>query len=157
MGASWDHRQYAALSENSQLTEKQRVTTGGCLCGATRFRAVGPDMGAGYCHCESCRRQTGAPVAAFVVFDAKQVEWLKAGRGRFESSSGKFRSFCKTCGSSLAFEDYSGSRALIEFHISALDEPEKFPPNEHTHYAERISWLKFDDDLKKFDGSMSID
>ncbi|WP_255417518.1 GFA family protein [Maritimibacter sp. 55A14] len=79
MGVSWDHGQCAALSENSQLNEKQRITTGGCLCGATRFRAIGPNKGAGYCHCESCRRHTGAPVAAFVVFDAKQVEWLGSG------------------------------------------------------------------------------
>jgi hypothetical protein len=139
------------------MAREQVSREGGCLCGAVRFRAAGAEKGAGFCHCKSCRRQTGAPVAAYAVFGVEQVEWLKGDRRRYESSPGKFRSFCKNCGATLAFEDYSNSNALIEFHISALDDPSEFPPNEHTHYAERISWLEITDDLKKFEGSLVIE
>ncbi len=127
---------------------------GGCLCGAIRYRAAGAPEGAGYCHCNSCRRQTGAPLAAFVVFAAAQVEWITGERARYESSPGVFRAFCRDCGSSLSFEARYGDRDLVELHISSLDDPEAFPPNEHTHYRERISWLHIADDLPKFPGSM---
>jgi hypothetical protein len=127
---------------------------GGCLCGSIRFRVSGQPIGAGFCHCESCRKQTGAPVAAYVVFDASQVEWTKGTRQRFESSPQKFRSFCGRCGASLALEDESRDRTLVEFHVSAMDTPENFPPEEHTHYAERISWMTCDDGLQKFERSM---
>lgn len=135
---------------------EDKITNGGCMCGAIRFRAIGREKGAGYCHCQSCRRQTGAPVAAFVVFAADQVRWVQGDRKRYESSPSRFRSFCDTCGASLAFEDYSHEPALVEFHISALDHPNEFPPNEHTHYLERISWLDLSDELTKFPGSMQI-
>ncbi|MEM1382914.1 MAG: GFA family protein [Pseudomonadota bacterium] len=134
------------------------IADGGCLCGAIRFQAVGAEKGAGYCHCESCRRHTGAPVVAFVVYGADQVRWLKGDRTRYQSSPAKFRSFCGACGASLTFEDCSGGgTALVEFHISAMDNPNAFPPNEHTHEAERISWLALSDDLPRYRGSMRID
>lgn len=134
----------------------ERVTaSGGCLCGEIRFRTESEPDGAGYCHCRSCRKQTGAPLAAFAVFRTEQVRWLVGERARFESSPGIFRSFCPTCGSSLALEAVFGGVDLTEFHISALDDPNTFPPNEHTHYKEKISWLHIADDLHKFPGSMS--
>ncbi len=39
--------------------------TGGCLCGDVRFRLTGPPYEVDYCHCHSCRKHTGAPVAVF--------------------------------------------------------------------------------------------
>jgi hypothetical protein len=42
---------------------------GRCLCGAVRFTADGPPKWTGYCHCQSCRRHTGAPVSAYAGFD----------------------------------------------------------------------------------------
>ena len=129
---------------------KERTIEGGCFCGAIRYKASGKPQGSGYCHCKSCRHHTGAPVAAYVVFAAKQVQWLSRDPARFESSEGKYRSFCHDCGTSLTFEDDE----LIEFHISTLDSPEDFPPNEHTHYSERIDWLEIADTLPKYRASI---
>lgn len=138
------------------MSDGDETATGGCLCGAVRFRAAGPAKGSGYCHCASCRRHTGAPLVAFAVFTADQVTWEKGARSRYESSPGKFRAFCPDCGSSLTWEGRYNGQEWVEFHISAMDDPNAFPPNEHTHYKERISWLHVDDDLKKFPGSLGV-
>ena len=132
------------------MAEEKQNTNGGCLCGAIRYTAVGESKGSGYCHCQTCRHHTGAPVVAFVVFPAEQVKWQKGDRSRYESSPGKFRSFCRHCGTSLTFED----NKLIEFHISTLDSPNDYPPNEHTHYLDKISWLDLTDSLPKHRGSI---
>ena len=132
------------------MSKEKRTVDGGCLCGAIRYRAIGKQQGAGYCHCKSCRHHTGAPVVAFVVFSVEQVNWLTGNRNRYESSPGKFRSFCRDCGTSLTFEDDE----LVEFHISTLDSPNEFLPNEHTHYLEKIVWLELTDNLPKFSGSI---
>ena len=136
------------------MPKENQNTEGGCLCGAIRYRAIGMPKGAGYCHCQSCRHHTGAPVVAFVVFSAEQVSWLTGDRSRYESSPGKFRAFCRDCGTSLTFEDTYKGNELIEFHISTLDSPNEFPPNEHTHYVGRITWLEVADSLPRYHGSI---
>ena len=136
------------------MTDQTQKVSGGCMCGAIRSKATGAPDGAGYCHCQSCRCHTGAPVVAFVVFAAEQVEWLSGDRARYESSPGKFRSFCRDCGTSISFEARHKGRDLVELHISTLDDPEAFPPNEHTHYKERISWLHVSDNLPRYPASM---
>jgi hypothetical protein len=42
---------------------------GGCLCGAVRFVATGQPKSVAWCHCQSCRKHSGAPVSVFVAFD----------------------------------------------------------------------------------------
>ena len=32
--------------------------------------------------------------------------------------------------------------------------PDEFPPNEHTHYSERISWLHLTDELPRYQAAM---
>ena len=124
------------------------------MCGAIRYNATGTPEGSGYCHCRSCRRHTGAPVAAYVVFATEQVQWVSGRRARYESSPGVFRAFCRDCGTSLTWEGSLRGSKLVELHISTLDAPDEFPPNEHTHYDERITWLHLKDELPRFPGSM---
>ncbi len=126
------------------MAEQTQVATGGCMCGAIRYKASGTPKGSGYCHCRSCRHHTGAPVVAFVDFTLEQVQWLSGNRRRYESSTGIFRAFCPDCGTSLTWEGYHSGNDWVEFHVSTLDNPDEFPPNKHSHYGERISWLHCD-------------
>ena len=41
---------------------------GGCLCGAVRFVATGQPESVAWCHCQSCRKHSGAPVSVFQAF-----------------------------------------------------------------------------------------
>jgi hypothetical protein len=43
------------------MGEKAEKVTGGCLCGAVRYEAIGDPFSVIHCHCSSCRRHTGAP------------------------------------------------------------------------------------------------
>ena len=116
------------------------VQTGGCLCGAVRFAASGPAKWTGYCHCHSCRRHTGAPVAAFAGFEGDQVTFTKGAPATFASSPGVRRGFCARCGSTLTYE---GERwaGEIHIHVGAFDDPEAFPPTGEGFAEERLSWL----------------
>ena len=68
------------------MTSNQHSYQGGCLCGQVRYLATGKPIGGGYCHCESCRRHTGAPVVAFIVFSATQVRWTASAPNHYQSS-----------------------------------------------------------------------
>lgn len=118
----------------------QETHNGGCLCGQVRFRVTGPAKWTAWCHCQSCRRHTGAPVSAFAGFERAQVVFTAGEMARFDSSAGVLRGFCARCGSTLTYE---GDRwpSEIHFHVGAFDDPEAFPPADHAFAEERLSWL----------------
>lgn len=51
-----------------------RFATGHCLCGAVRFRAPKVPQTISVCHCEMCRRWTGAAFVE-VSIPAERVIW----------------------------------------------------------------------------------
>ena len=63
-------------------------STGGCLCGAVRYRANGTPLSTLYCHCDSCRKHTGAPVVALAGYRRDQVTYTKGKPGLFEFDDG---------------------------------------------------------------------
>jgi hypothetical protein len=55
------------------IDNRQTVLTGRCYCGAATFSTVTEPQTITYCHCDSCRRATGGPVAAFAALDEHAV------------------------------------------------------------------------------------
>ena len=51
--------------------------TGTCFCGAVEIEAAGAPIEMGYCHCESCRRYSGAPLSAYLLWRAEDVTVTK--------------------------------------------------------------------------------
>ncbi len=119
--------------------------TGGCLCGAVRYRAVGTPKWVAYCHCQSCRRATGAPVTAYAGFEREKVLWPAGERARFESSAGVSRGFCARCGTPLTYE---GARwpSEVHIHLGTLDRPELVRPTGHAFAEELLPWLRLADE-----------
>jgi hypothetical protein len=73
---------------------------GGCLCGAVRFVATGQPKAIYWCHCQSCRSHTGAPVSVFALFDGKAHTVTKGEITKFDSTPGQTRrGFCSRCSS----------------------------------------------------------
>src|SRR5215475_1776035 len=52
------------------LPKEMRMKTheGACICGSVQFTVTGEPVAMGYCHCESCRRWSAAPVNAFTLW-----------------------------------------------------------------------------------------
>ena len=135
------------------MDEMSETVSGGCMCGAVRYQASGEPITVAYCHCESCRRHTGAPVVAFVAYESDRVQYTKGQRKIFESSPGVGRAFCGDCGTPLTWEGESrrvAGKSLTEFHISTLDDPHSFVPTLHWFDSERISWLDTTDELPRY-------
>lgn len=104
-----------------------RKATGKCFCDNIKFETHGEPLWVSHCHCNSCRRSTGAPVVTFVGFLKSQVTYTSGERAFFESSPGVRRSFCAACGTPLTYE---ADRCPEETHlyISTLDQASSFPP-----------------------------
>lgn len=119
----------------------QDLHRGRCLCGAVTIAASGPPKWTAWCHCESCRRHTGAPASAFAGFEREQVTISGDAFTRFASSPGVRRGFCARCGSTLTYE---GDRwpSEIHLHVGVFEAPQDFPPESHAFEAERVAWVR---------------
>ena len=85
------------------MGEEARKLTGGCLCGAIRYRAEGPPKRVSNCHCSMCRRANGAAFATAAAFDPAKLTFTKGAPTAYASSAKLERLFCPACGSSVGF------------------------------------------------------
>lgn len=118
--------------------------SGGCQCGAIRYRI---DLGfgdSGICHCRMCQRAVGNVFAPLVT--AKGVEW-RGTPARWASSSIAERGFCATCGTPLYLKDFDSPQDEFEIMIATLDDPDSAPPRHHVGIESRLSWIKMADCL----------
>ena len=129
------------------ITARQPVTTGGCLCGEIRFQVMGKDVGSAYCHCRMCQRFSGAPVSAGTGFLSNDVRVIQGEPKIFVSSTIAERAFCPTCGSSLWMR-YS-AREWIFVKTLCLDNPEDFAPTTHFCIESQMPWHDVHDDLPR--------
>ena len=122
---------------------------GRCLCGTIRFAYEGEENWCTHCHCESCRRQTSSPFTTFVSVSKARFAWSAGEPATFVSSPGVTRSFCRDCGSPMAYEndDYPGE---IHLYLAAFEErPGSVTPGKHDFWHERVPWVDVLDDLPK--------
>jgi hypothetical protein len=113
---------------------------GRCLCGAVRFRAAGRPKWTLWCHCESCRRHTGAPATVFVAFDDTAVTMTRGAIAKFNSSPGVQRGFCANCGSTLTCANERRPNET-HFHVGAFEKPATFEPTGEAFAGERLPWF----------------
>jgi hypothetical protein len=127
--------------------------SGGCLCGAVRFRITFPTKWCAHCHCSMCRRAHGAAFVTFCGVPAGQFTITHGADdlARYDSSAHAWRRFCRKCGSTLTFE---GERWADEVHVvlANVDDPIDRPPAAHCYYDGHVPWLELADALPKLGG-----
>ncbi|MDZ7627654.1 MAG: GFA family protein [Parvularculaceae bacterium] len=114
---------------------------GSCHCGRVTFRADGDPKFISACHCDSCRRSTGAAFSVWAGFPSTHVNWLGESPTFYASSKGVQRGFCRSCGTPLS---YQGEKWPEETHflIGVFKDPSPFAPKSDYMVEGRLSWVK---------------
>ena len=73
--------------------------SGGCQCGAVRFRVEGEPGRASICHCRMCQKAFAEPFGALVTVNLADLTWTCGAPTNFQSSDQVKRGFCAACGS----------------------------------------------------------
>ena len=125
---------------------------GRCLCGAVRFSFDGKPNWTGWCHCDSCRRNTSSPATAFIGVPSDRFRHTGDAPRVYESSPGVRRSFCGKCGSPVSYE---ADQFPDEVHLyaAAMENPGEWAPRGHVFADEQLVWCEILDDLPRFRGS----
>ena len=97
------------------------VRTGGCLCGAVRYEAIGALREVVVCHYRMCRKAHGH-IGAYTA-SARDALRLVEARGLkwYQSSAQARRGFCSECGATLFWE--GDGRDTMSIAAGTLDEP----------------------------------
>lgn len=114
------------------------VHTGGCQCGAVRFRVEGALGDASVCHCRMCQKAVGGPFAVICPVDKVNFHVTRGTISWFKSSELANRGFCKECGTPLIF-DYPWAPD-IGVLAGAFDEPDRVPPIVQYGNESRVGW-----------------
>ncbi len=122
--------------------------TGGCQCGAVRYRLLADLASSHVCHCRMCQRATGGLFAALVGAQKGTVEWTKGTPSFFASSSLAQRGFCAVCGTPLSFA-YEKSSARFYITIGSLDDPNAAPITRQFGVESQVGWVKFCEDVAR--------
>lgn len=123
--------------------------TGGCLCGAVRYRATRDPIRAVSCHCGMCRRISGAAFLTHVHFPIAAFTWTGDEPTRYRSSAEAERGFCERCGSTLTMHE-TVLDDRVQVTLGSLDRPEDVRPDDHVWTESQLPWLRIDDDLPRF-------
>jgi hypothetical protein len=127
---------------------------GGCLCGAVRYRIGAVPQSSVVCHCESCRRASGATPVAWITVERPQFEFIQGNPRTYSSSPGVTRQFCGECGTPLTYQTERRTES-IDITTATLDDPNVFPPTADVFLADKLSWQPTDPAIGKFSGFSS--
>ena len=122
--------------------------TGGCLCGHVRYEASGAAYDIAHCHCQDCRRSSGAPFVTWASFKRSEFRF-SCGQPKEVRWAHRIRSFCPECGTPLLFQS-SPDSGEIDVAVSTLDHPEELTPSAHIWVEDRLPWIKLEDGLPAY-------
>src|ERR1700732_3918112 len=123
--------------------------TGGCLCGGVRYEVAGAVSNLCFCHCDSCRRATGAPMVPWGTFPRDSFRVTRGELTEYRSSAAVTRGFCARCGTSLTYSHDAGA-AEIDVTLATLDEPAQLAPQMHVWVGDKLPWVTISDGRPQF-------
>jgi hypothetical protein len=125
-----------------------QVHTGGCACGAVRYRVEGSMRPVVACHCSQCRKAftnyaafSAAQRGDLNIENAERITW-------FESSPGVRRGFCSRCGSALFWD--RASNGFVSVSGGSLDQPSGLNQVRHIFMDDKADFYEIGDGLEQF-------
>lgn len=129
--------------------------TGGCQCGAVRYRVAAHPLKVYVCHCSQCRRQSASafgisvvvPQSAFAIEQGAPATWSRP------TATGHVLdcAFCTTCGSRL-WHQRRGTTATRNVKGGSLDAPVDLRGATHIWTDDRLPGIVIPGDAPSFPG-----
>jgi len=122
---------------------------GSCLCGRIKYEisgALGPLV---HCHCHTCRKAHAAAFNTAARAKRADFRWVEGETEvrTYESTAGKSRYFCGTCGSHL-IAAWQGEDEII-VRIGSLDDDPGSRPILHIWTSMKAPWFEITDGLRQ--------
>ena len=133
------------------MTTATAVLEASCFCGAVRLKVkdatAKPPISVSICHCETCRKLTGAPMLANVMLPADRLEVVNT-EGNADATDSYLvasqtskhvtRHRCSKCYSPV-YAMLGKGRVVVPSSLFAPPHPETWTPQHHLYYERRVT------------------
>ena len=133
--------------------------TGGCVCGAVRYRVIGKPAFVAVCHCKICQRRLASAFAILAAFDEKNVEIIKGDLAECEhrsDESGRWlkMNFCPKCGTTVyhTAEVRPGMKTIA---AGTFDEQGWFEVDRHIWAQSKLTWVTIPEDTAVYQKALT--
>ncbi len=115
----------------------KELHTGQCFCGEVQFELSGDPLAMGYCHCESCRHWSAAPVNAFTLWNPETLRITHGATdvGTYNRTPRSDRKWCTKCGGHL-FTNHPQLKVVDVY--AAMLPGLRFEAGLHVNYQETV-------------------
>ncbi|MBV6656691.1 MAG: GFA family protein [Devosiaceae bacterium] len=113
--------------------------TGGCQCGAVRYRVSGEPETPHLCHCRMCQKASGNYFLPLAWAPGDMLTLTRGEPSWFHSSDPVRRGFCAQCGTPLFFDTLSSDG--MAFTLGSLDDPAALPPTMNDGEENRVPFF----------------
>jgi hypothetical protein len=140
------------MSIDSQSSE----VTGGCLCGAIRYRVTQPLDKIIMCHCTDCQKASGTGASANTVVPSDKLQITKGSPRLFtkvvDSGNTLHRAFCADCGSPIyTRRDHMPEISVLK--VGSLDAPDSMQIVMNIWTSSARPWIKLDPAIEQHAGN----
>jgi hypothetical protein len=129
--------------------------SGGCICGATRYRLTRAPMLVGCCHCRSCQTETGSAFVVNALIEGDAVERITGVPDLVmtpsESGRGQEIARCPACHVAVWSHYATARRKLAFVRVGTLDAPALCPPDVHIFTRSKLPWVLLPEGVPAFD------
>lgn len=129
-----------------------QTRTGGCQCGAIRYRLTGTARMLYACHCTDCQKQSSSAFGLSLIVDPADVEItrgaerLKTWDTRGDDGALKRCAFCPDCGTRIYHAPETGDEP-ISIKAGSLDDTAWLRPVAHLWLKSAQPWVSVDREL----------
>jgi ADP-ribosyl-[dinitrogen reductase] hydrolase len=116
---------------------------GSCLCGAVEYEITQLDSPISHCSCRTCRKSHAAAFNTAADVKHENFRWVR-GQDQlkaFDSSPGKSRYFCSTCGTQLIAQRAGQDQVILR--VATLDDDPEQKPAFTIWASHETSWLEY--------------
>ena len=123
--------------------------SGKCLCGNVSYKSHAEPVLILNCHCEDCRRSTGAVYGTNVMVAEDQLEIhgeVSIFKHKAKSGNTMTKRFCPNCGT-LMFGNSSGRQNSVSIRAGTIDQFDLIKPQMNVFVAKKIESTPIDKSL----------
>jgi hypothetical protein len=129
--------------------------TGGCACGAVRYRIDRAPIFVNNCHCSLCQRQTGSTSVVNAFYESDAIDQFSGDtveQGVKAGSGGAHAIIrCADCGTAL-WSHYPRLGALAAgVRVGTLDDPGALRPDAAIFVASKMPWVTLPEGIPHFE------